>query len=345
MGSVNSIKELENVIDHIRSIDNNALIRDNLGEESLRVDIAPLMEIISSKMELAQGYSTRVHDSAVNGTAQIFNKIYKILEEQSKRDASSYISNKASFLTSFSQELENLGQYWPHFICAAIESRGFLEDEGIRKEYQRSVDTMKLEASSAIEDVRIQSGIAIDQAKQLAKEIEDRARRTAAKISVEEAQNQFKAAQDDLKKKVKISATFSVITAALFVGIALYLFDHTQPPIELGWHVIYYTSIRLLILGVAGGAAAFCLRIFRAYMHMNQMNLHRQRVANSIEAFVESAVTPEQRDLILMRCVDAVVSFGPSGLLPKDRNEDPMPLQRIPVEIISKCVTGAQQSR
>ena len=32
-------------------------------------------------------------------------------------------------------------------------------------------------------------------------------------------------------------------------------------------------------------------------------------------AFVESAVTPEQRDLILGHLVDAVATFGDSGLL------------------------------
>jgi hypothetical protein len=41
-------------------------------------------------------------------------------------------------------------------------------------------------------------------------------------------------------------------------------------------------------------------------MHMREVNLHRQRIANSMAAFVEAAATAEQADVIFGRMVDAV---------------------------------------
>ena len=61
------------------------------------------------------------------------------------------------------------------------------------------------------------------------------------------------------------------------------------------------------------------MKILKAQLHMFQHNLHRRRITNSIEAFVESAITPEQRDLILAHLVDAVATFGNSGLLDSDQ--------------------------
>ena len=57
------------------------------------------------------------------------------------------------------------------------------------------------------------------------------------------------------------------------------------------------------------------MRVLKAQLHQFLLNMHRQRVTNSIAAFVESAVTPEQRDLILGHLVESVVNFGHSGLL------------------------------
>ena len=50
-------------------------------------------------------------------------------------------------------------------------------------------------------------------------------------------------------------------------------------------------------------------------MHLREVNEHRQRLANSIQSFVDAAATPEQRDMILAQLVDALSSFGRSGLV------------------------------
>ncbi|MBI5523265.1 MAG: hypothetical protein HY910_11590 [Desulfarculus sp.] len=343
MATEQTINRLREIIERIKSIDRAKLIRENLGEESLANEIEPVLNNIDKRIEFALLYSGSVYDSVVGNVTSIFSVIYDKINAQCNVSSADFISRKREFISQITNDLDNLNQHWPHFICAAIEQRGFLEDEGIRQEYSRKVEELRGEAQAAVSEVKKQSNEAIEEARQLAKQIEERARRTATKISVEEAKNQFKEAQKDIKNKAIFWGVSSLICIGIFLYVAYYLIEHAQPPKDIGWYIFYYTAMRLVILGVSGGAAAFCLRIFRAYLHMNQMNLHRQRVANSIAAFVESAVTPEQRDQILMRCVDAVVSFGPSGLLAKERGEDQMPLQRMPVEVISKCVAGSAQ--
>lgn len=71
-------------------------------------------------------------------------------------------------------------------------------------------------------------------------------------------------------------------------------------------------------------------------MHMYQQNLHRQRVTNSMAAFVESAVTPEQRDLILAHLVDAVAAFGCSGLLAKE--DDAVYVPKMTIDSITRNI-------
>jgi len=105
---------------------------------------------------------------------------------------------------------------------------------------------------------------------------------------------------------------------------------------ELLYQLIYSAVLRITFLTGLGATATFCLRVFRAQMHMNEFNLHRMRLANSTGAFVESAYSPDQRDLILGRLVDAVASFGNSGLL-GDR-EDAIVPTKLAIDTITRKV-------
>src|SRR5690606_24349582 len=175
-------------------------------------------------------------------------------------------------------------------------------------------------------------------AKKLAQQIEERARKTAAHISVEAAQEQFREAQKDHKKQVRLWAILSLISIFAFIITAIYLASVKYPE-QWQWHVIYYTAIRITILTAVGAIAAFCLKILRANMHMSAHNLHRQRVANSLAAFVESAVTPEQRDLILAHLVDSIATFGNSGLL---KEEDSIYSPKMTIDTITRNILPTQ---
>ncbi len=109
----------------------------------------------------------------------------------------------------------------------------------------------------------------------------------------------------------------------------------------MGAGIIYFTALRITILAAIGGVAAFCLKILRANMHMRAHNLHRQRLANSMAAFVESASTNEQRDLILAHLVDAIASFGSSGLLAKP--DDSVSPSKMTIDTINRTLSGTSR--
>lgn len=319
---------LTRTIEKFKSIDKDRLLRPSLGEESLESAFGQKLAMLNEMLQFAQTYMETVSDNTVSQVASELNSIHNILEAQSKRANSEYVSQKIQFLTSIENQIESLRQFWPPFVTAAVEARGFLQDEGIRKEYQRTVDSMKEESATALRLVKEESARTIGEAQKLAQQIEERARRTAAHISVEAAQEQFKLGQRHHFWQVILWAALSAAGVGGFVYLAWHFYN--EPLLsdaqlsddklaeKIKWIVLYKSIIRIAILAAVGAIATFCLRIFRAHMHMFQHNLHRQRVTNSMAAFVESAITPEQRDLILTHLVDAVASFGNSGLLQKE---------------------------
>jgi len=280
-------------------------------------------------------YGKTVDDSIFSAILNVFSNLHAQLDAQAKRANTDYVSQRASFTNQVTATLQQVLPHWTHFVSAAIEARGFLEDEGIRKEYQKTVAEMKGEAEEALKHVKEESQKVLEQATKLAKDIEDRARRTAAHISVEEAQKQFKEAQTDLDKQVKLWWVLSGISLAAFLLVAFFL-SRIELPDKWQWHVIYYTAIRITILTAVGAIATFCLRILRAQMHMSQHNRHRQRVANSMQAFVEAAITPEQRDMILAQLVTSLVDFGTSGLLSKE--DDAVYAPKMTIDSITRTI-------
>ncbi len=336
MASQQVMNQLKAVVEQLKSIDRPRLLRSSIGEESLeQVGFDGTVDKILKKAGFALEYGTTVDDNILNAVMSTFNALREQLTAQTSRANAEYVSQKAGFITTVTNLLQQLQQYWCHFISAAIEARGFLEDEGIRKEYDKAVTEMQTQAGDALKHVQEESAKTIAEAKKLAEEIEQRARRTAAHISVAEAQKQFKEGQGDLDSQVKLWTVLSVLSLVAFLGVAVYL-SRVKLPDEWQWHVVYYTAIRITILTAVGAAATFCLRILRAQMHMSQHNRHRQRVANSMEAFVEAAITPEQRDMILAQLVGSIVDFGTSGLLSKE--DDAVYAPKMTIDSITRTI-------
>ena len=340
MASVQIYNNLVNTITAIKKVDKDRLLRGTLGEESLEQSgFKETLESIFQKATFAQQYADKVDDGAVNSATSIFNQIRTTLEQQAQRTNPEYVNQKQTFLNSIPTNLEQLRQFWPPFVTAAVEARGFLQDEGIREEYQRTVAEMKDQADESLKHVREESDKTLAGAKKLAQEIEDRARKTAAHISVDAAQEQFREAQITLKGEVKLWAWLSALATATFLLVAIYL-AKIHLPEGMKWEIVYFAAIRITILTAVGAMATFCLRILRAHMHMSQQNLHRQRIANSMAAFVESAITPEQRDLILAQLVTSVAEFGTSGLLSKE--DDAVYSPKMTIEAITRTLSSGK---
>ena len=157
-----------------------------------------------------------------------------------------------------------------------------------------------------------------------AEEIVSRARRTARHISVNEAQRQFEeAAEKGAASAKRWSWIVAVAFGALIVTILFLLFlaDPPQGKAAFSAESLYFTLMRLFLLSTLASFSAFTFKMLRVHLHMAEKNRHRVRVANSVEGFVQSAGEPSQRDLILAKMTDAIVSFGDSGLVQHDRED------------------------
>ena len=314
MATQETLVEFQAAFGNLESLDKERLFRPTLGDESLQSTLEPKLTETLKKFRMALGYAHVVADAHVRPMIGLLQQLHEELNAQAERPSSEYIQYKESVLSALDSLNEAILENWPPFVTAALESRGFLEDEGIRKEYTNAANNLKEQADNTLASIKEESQKILAEARAVADEIETRARRTAANVSVEAAQKQFKEAQGHHEKQVKLWAKISGFSGGVFMlfGVLLWFveLDSSGP-----WQPLYYTALRLVLLTALGTFLAFCLRTLRAHSHMREQNLHRQRVANSIPSFVDSAVNPDQRDQILSQLIGAVATFGNSGLV------------------------------
>ena len=335
MASENNLVQLRNVITDIRSLEEDAITRPNIGDLSFKDTLKPYLDKLNKKMEFIIEYAPGVHDNNVSNMYSILDNIFHVLKDLCEAENDIYPSRARDNMPAITEYINNIDEYWPPFVTAAIEAKGFLEDESIKKAYIKAIGDMEKQSSSFLDEISQKSEEAINSARELAEEIETKARRTATGISVDAAQEQFREAQDGFNMQVYIWSGISLLFLSSFIGLAMYLWFQDAP---IGVEsIIYYTAIRLTALGALGAIATFALRVLRAHLHMRQQNLHRQRVANSIEAFVESAVTEQHRDAILSYLVQAVAEFGASGLV-QDK-EDHVTPSRLVIDPVTKIIS------
>lgn len=335
------IQTLGSIKHQLETMDKEKIYRTYLGEASLEQLLKPRIENMINNIEFALDNSKSVHEQTFQFLIDIFTTVLGEISNISSIDASTYVGEGKNYIANIDSQFEELKLHWVHFIAAAIEQKGLLDDEDIKIQHQRAIKDLGQEADKHLERVKEESAKILTETSEAAQQIENKARLTAAGISVEVAQDQFGEAQKEFKNQAILWAILSTILIAAFIGVAFYFVNNSQPNEKLGFGVIYFTTLRITILAAIGGVAAFCLRIFRANMHMRAHNLHRQRLANSMAAFVESASTNEQRDLILAHLVDAIASFGSSGLLTK--SDDSMNPSKMTIDTITRTLTGSSQ--
>lgn len=320
MATTNQINSLREIAQVIKEIDQDRLFRPNLGEESLKETLHSEYEELIDTIDFLLAHAEDVHNSRVKAATQRLNQIQNDLSSQVERDNAQYIEHRANFLQSFRNRREELRQVEPFFITAAIKNNGLLEQGDFERHYQEMMDKMETQMGELVTGVEEEAAQAVAEARKHAEAIEARARETAKEVSVDAAQVQFRAAQEDLNRDIKIWGALSAVFTLAFIIVAL-VFLFQSFPTGLEWGAIYYTSIRLAILAVLGGVAAFSMKTLRAHLHLRHHNQHRERLANSIPALIEAATTEPQRDAILAQLVTAVADFGRSGLIEPGQEE------------------------
>lgn len=315
------LQQLYATLDKLQRVDIAKVVRKNLGDESIGESFTPKQAEIQRLQDFVRRYAQGVHDSPVNQARQTFENVANLMTQLAATDSASYIGQRATFLQQVDSHLRDSLQWRPAFVAAAVEERGFLEDEGIRQEYRRAVEQLQKDSATTLANVKQEADRALEGAKKLAEEIETRARKTATKISVKEAQEQFSTASTDLTAKVTYWGRVGVGSTLALVVVAAVFMWWPLPEASMWPVALYHTVLRVFVLGSVGAVSAFSFRMLRAHMHMAEKNRHRVRVANSVESFVNSALEPQQRDLLLAKLAEAIIDFGESGIIRGERED------------------------
>jgi hypothetical protein len=320
MATEQTLQQLNATVAKLNGVDSDKLLRKGLGDESLEPTFSPDLEKIHGLTDFVVQHARTVHDNYVTQARNTLEQIADQMAAQAARPSAEYIAQREAFVTTVRSLLEQARLWEPFFAATAVLDRGFLQDEGIRREYARVVEELRTQTAATISTIREEADKAVQGAKTLAEEIETRARRTAARISVEEAQKQFAAATTELSGKLKVWAWLTVAAVVILLSLPFAFMAWPLPGPEPWPLALYHTVLRVFVLSAAGASATFCFRILRAHLHMVEKNRHRVRVANSVESFVNSALDPQQRDLILAKLCEAIVDFGDSGIIQGEKD-------------------------
>jgi hypothetical protein len=320
MALAEKMKQLDAVVTQINKVDSDKLLRKGLGEESLELTFADDLERIRSLTEFVVQHAPSVHDRYVEQARVTLEQIASQMTAQAARPSSEYIAQRDTFLNSVRNQLAEARLWEPFFAATAVLDRGFLQDEGIRREYARVVEELQSQTSATIATIKEEAEKAVQGAKILAEEIEARARRTATGISVKDAQDQFAKATKELNDKLKLWVKLTCFSVVVLLALPFAFMAWPLPAPEPWTVALYHTLLRVFVLSAAGASTTFCFRILRAHLHMVEKNRHRVRVANSLESFVNSALDPQQRDLILSKLSEAIIDFGDSGLIKGEKD-------------------------
>jgi hypothetical protein len=312
------MEQLRQIISELKGYEKDKIIRPKYGQTSLS-EWSEEYDNLFKKLDFIESYLDEV-DSTTN--TQVFNALKQIktyISNLVDYDEAQFVTNKLAQIKAIETQFNTIKKHWPHYTSAAIESTGILTNLDVKKEFKSLSDNLNSQSESALEQIKNESNEIITQAKAKAKEIEDSVRKTAEKISVQEAQEQFKNAAAHNITQIQIWGGITGVLILAFIVLICYLLSIKLPE-KWTWQMIYFTVIRVGLLTLISTLISFSLRILKTHLHMHQHNLHRMRLSNSMSAFAESASSKEQRDRILTQLVDSVANFGNSGMI-KDSDD------------------------
>ena len=343
MATENTLARLKETLGRLSEVDMDLVKRRSLGDQSLSQDMGGVEKELDLIIQQAEHYSVQVHDDVIRAIIANLMRIATALEQQAALGDDEYIGKKEAFIGSLQVQIEESKRWRSEIARMLMLNLSVVEVERLGAAVQEVKDKLDQSREGFFEEVRAECNSMLSKASGEAEEIVSRARRTARHISVKEAQRQF----EEAAEKGAVSAKrWSWIVAgsfgALIVTILFLLFLADPPRGEGAFSAesVYFTLMRLFLLSTLASFSAFTFKMLRVHLHMAEKNRHRVRVANSVEGFVQSAGEPSQRDLILAKMTDAIVSFGDSGLVQHDREDGSSTMSNDLVGRVAAALSG-----
>lgn len=323
------------IITAIKELDEKKFFRKNLGDAAFN-DLQPIWNEIKGKINFIEKFYDKV-PRAINDQANSqLTTIKQNLDALIGYDKTQFVAQQNAIKKAIVAQLEAIKTYWPQYAIAALEDSGLLTNTDVKQQFESLTTELKESTESALSKIEEQSKLIIEGAKKKAEEIESSVRKTAQNVSVKVAQDQFNEGAEHYVFQIKVWGGIAIALVIVFILFIWYLLAGVDTlPEEWKWSIAYISIIRIAILGLISSVIGFSLKMLKANLHMHQHNLHRKRLSNSMAAFAESAMTNEQRDLILSQLVESVSNFGTSGMINKDSDKG-----GVSIDSITKTVSN-----
>src|SRR5438552_3710925 len=122
MASQQVVEQFQKVVEDLKSVDKDRLLRPSLGEESLeQAGFASVLTDTIKKASFALQYASNLDDGVVQNVSNSFSNLFSQLDTQAKRANTDYVSQRTGFTSTFMSTAQQVRQFWTHFISAAIE--------------------------------------------------------------------------------------------------------------------------------------------------------------------------------------------------------------------------------
>lgn len=189
-----------------------------------------------------------------------------------------------------------------------------MEEMGQGMNPSKASEAPEINSERISEDKKIDSSKS-DQSSEVSVSIELRI--SQLRTSISESLTAFKSARFKLIFQIiLLSFICSSIVYASFV-FAKYLLDPTHIILHdtWTWQTIYYTAIRVTIIGAIFSLAAYSFKLLSSHIQMYQLVEHKIAIIKAMPGFVESGSDPTKRDVILNKLIEMVVNFEDTGIL------------------------------
>ena len=290
MADEQQIKNFQNAYEAYKALNFSKFLRENLGDNSI-AELAESIHKLNEILKIAEQVAPQLSNIFLESLTGSVGAMQSIIEKSLEVSDIDFPAKVPEIKIQFKKRYDVILNMWPTIGFAQIDTAGLLQ-----KDYQSYTDELKKHAESLI-----------NLAKEEIRQGVERAAKTARGISIKVAQKQFRLAHSEIKNQVITWSCLSGVSILFFLGIVVWFMSMT--PLT---PFLYFTGVRISALISLGALATFCFKMLKSSLYMFNRNLHRQKVTNSIGAFMEAALTDEQQDLILAQLVESVISFSSS---------------------------------
>lgn len=331
------IEELNNFRFFISDITENALLRTDLGVQSL-ARYKELHRDVVVKLDLILKNSDEITSSVLGEINSFYNSYVVFIKFLMSLDDVQFINSRKSIVDQLNSIFEEMKSIWQQ-IAGVIINGNILDLESENKRLRKESDMLLNQIKEDQENLHSELKNTISLKNSLEQELNDYKERYSDINTNVELETQVNVFETQAKNNLKDSNKWLkgiIGSGIVLIGILIYFYFGSELLCKEATEYIKYKSVcdncgeqvlwvdmirslffRLLILSVVIYILSFCVKNYNACMHNKTNNDHRH---NSFRAALHfyNTTTSEKREEILIKVADAIFTYQKSGYYGKD---------------------------